>query len=98
MTKAELDSYVQSLAIPLSMRIELDNYLKQLKAPGEFLRSILENDLYSTLALSYHDEVKRKAAPAIVRYIHSTFPPDAYGSRERVRNWLDSGIDSLLIN
>lgn len=53
---------------------------------GSFLRAVLENDLFT--AIGKADFENRYKLHEICTYIYNELPPESWGSRERVKQWL----------
>lgn len=67
----------------------LDLYAKHGCPTGGFLAAVLSNDLKDACARA--DSDNRHAIFDIVSYIYNNLPSGCWGSRERVRAWIDHG-------
>jgi len=56
--------------------------------PGHFLTAVLENDLRESFARA--DEECRRGLFALVCFLYNGIPARAWGSPERVEQWLDT--------
>jgi len=65
---------------------EIVAYLRHGDEPCGFTRAILENDLRS--ALRSGDPVSLIVLPKLAQWLESRAPARAWGSPERVKNWL----------
>ena len=72
-------------------RGSLKRYMEKQVETGGALRAVLENDLFG--AYSRLDPDHRDALYSTVKWIFNQLPQVAYGSKERVTNWLLSGRD-----
>lgn len=66
----------------------LERYLNNGIMPGSFLTAVLENNLCE--AFGRADSGNSANLKNIVGYIYNNFPSNAWGSRERVDNYLNS--------
>lgn len=67
------------------IRIGLQRYLNRGIPPGGFLTAVLSNDL--ARAAMTADRWNKQRIPEVVRYVYNHVPPDAWGSREAMREW-----------
>ena len=74
-----------------SCRGSLKRYMENRIETGGALKAVLENDLFG--AYSRLDSAHRDALYSTVKWIYNQLPVVAYGSKERVSNWLLSGRD-----
>jgi hypothetical protein len=65
----------------------LDSYVRARTPTGDFLESVLSNDLKG--AIAYADAENLEALPAIVSYVVNHMPARCQGSPERYRRWLN---------
>jgi len=64
----------------------LNNYVLKRQAPGDFLRAMLENDLFG--ALRHADPSSKENLVAIAQYIWNEIPANIWGSRLRIQEYL----------
>lgn len=76
-------------------KLSLDNYVINGWEPGEFLVSVLENDLMG--ALGKADIENRRDIFEICQYVYNELPADSHGSPDRVRAWLNRDPDKIRI-
>lgn len=74
------------LPIRPDIKESLELYLSHGIRPGQFLVAVLENDLFE--AMSRADSYNAATIHQIVIYIYNRLPCAAFGSRERVQEWL----------
>jgi len=72
--------------LPEHMREGLELYLEHGVEPGSFMMSVLTNDLLG--AISRADQINQRYLPQIVSYCVCEVPSIAWGSQERVKNWM----------
>ena len=65
-------------------------YVEDRIPPGDFLTSVLGNDLIESF--SWADEENRKALFEIVRYCYNELPYGCWGSPEKVKKWLSREV------
>jgi len=75
--------------IPERMRGGLARYLMHGIQPGHFLMAVLTNNLKEAVARG--DDENQRLLPEYVRFLYNRAPMSAYGSAERVNDWLRSG-------
>ena len=63
-------------------------YIERHVLPGSFVRACLENNL--TMAFGKADEINRERRSDIVRFLHNEAPGTCWGSRERVKAWVEA--------
>lgn len=68
----------------------LDLYWKHGLAPGGFLTSLLEGDIY--LAIRRADRWNKESLGHIVEYILHTAPLGSYGHTNLVQDWIKQGV------
>jgi hypothetical protein len=78
--------------LPDALRGGLERYIKGRIRCGDFLNAVLENDLRN--AVNHADEGNRNALPAIVSYLYNEIPSVAWGSKQRVKDWLGGRYES----
>ena len=66
----------------------LDNYVCHHIETGSFLRAVLENDLREAFGRADHENQERMFE--IVQYCYNEIPSTCWGSKEAVKNWLNS--------
>lgn len=73
--------------VPEEIKEALDNYLNYGQNPGSFGMSVLHNNLSESV---YHaDHIEKAFLGNIIGYVYNSFPPEAWGSVEKVRAWMD---------
>jgi len=65
---------------------DIDNYVTSGTPVGDFLHSVLCNDLQESFGRA--DENNREALFDIVCYLHNNAPSICWGHPDRVNNWL----------
>jgi hypothetical protein len=68
------------------IRNSLKLYVEQKIETGSFLRAVLENDLKE--ACGRADFNNQHNLFHIVSYLYNNVPPECWGSKEKVKNWL----------
>ena len=71
--------------VPEATRLTVLNYLRYRHRPGSATRALLERDLD---AIVYADEKLYAALPTMLRLFHNEFPPQCWGSKEKVAEWI----------
>ncbi len=71
--------------VPATLRNGLELWAAEHIMPGDFLRSVLENNLSEAVVRA--DRVNRYCLFGIVNFIHNRMPPDCHGSKSKVKNW-----------
>ena len=79
----EGDSYGQ---IPPHMQEAIKRYVIERKAPGDFLRAVITNDLRN--AVGRADDTNLPLLPIYVRWFYNRAPISCYGSCENFVAWL----------
>lgn len=74
------------MEIPEYMREGINAYVENHRPCGDFLRSIIENNLVS--ACSHADWNNIRLLPAYANLLYNDFPPGSWGSREAYINWV----------
>ena len=69
-----------------STKDAIDRYIVDRIPPGSFLKAVLSNDLLESFARA--DEENKEDLAEIVAYLYNQIPSDAWGSPEKVRDWL----------
>lgn len=75
-------------SVPSHMHRGLLAYLDSGLVPGQFLRSVLEGDLFQAYVYADSDNLKNMAA--YVAFLMQHADPASFGSKEKVNHWLDS--------
>ena len=83
-TQHEFD-YVDLSSLPEHMREAVSRYLNDGTMPGGFLAAVLRNDLVRAVTLA--DDKNTAALFAWAMWLYNECPDDAWGSREKVREW-----------
>ena len=73
---------------PQNIIESLNRYVTVRIPTGGFLRAVLENDLME--ALGRADSQNKAELSAICNYVYNELPMNCWGSRERVRKWLEN--------
>jgi hypothetical protein len=73
--------------IPDYMVEGLDLWIDHGVLPGSFLTAVLCNDLMDAFARA--DENNIRQLPAYCAYLYNQAPPHCFGSKERVRAWIE---------
>jgi hypothetical protein len=74
--------------IPRYIYVALQGYLAYKRPVGHFLTAVLQNNLHEALAKADADSLE--ALQVICQFIYWSVPGQAWGSPERVSNWLKS--------
>ena len=77
--------------IPSYVITALEYYVSDRHSTGGFLNAVLTNDLFR--AVGKADNESMKALRGIVTLIHCHVPAICWGSKERVRDWLN-GVEA----
>lgn len=72
--------------VPVDIKAVIDAYAAKRHRPGDFVLSVLENDLAGACARADHANIK--VLPAIVAYCYNGIPGPCWGSPEIVQAWL----------
>lgn len=89
---ADIQEFKDALAasrIPDYMKGGVERYILQGIPTGDFLRNLLCNDLRGTFARA--DDANILAIMHYLRLLYTHAPSQAWGSRERYREWLELG-------
>lgn len=70
-----------------NIKAAIDAYAKEGYPVGDFLQAVLSNDLRD--AFGRADDDNLRDLHEIVRYCWWDIPGDCWGSREKVRDWLE---------
>lgn len=73
------------LYVPPNIKNAIDRYVRQRIPPDPFTRAVLERDLEAVVLA---DETSLKFLKDIYMYVYNYIPSMAWGSPERVKNWL----------
>ena len=76
----------QGFVIPENMVADIVSYVRFSREPGNFLMSVLCNDLVK--ACMYADQHNVANLPAYAAYLYNEVPAMAWGSQELVTKWL----------
>lgn len=77
----------REFAIPDYMVEGLDLWTRFGVLPGDFLIAVLSNDLMEACARA--DETNLRNLPVYCAYLYNEAPPQCFGSKERVRAWIE---------
>ncbi len=80
--------------IPKNCIKALDRYSEKHIRPGDFLKSVLENNLF--LSVSLADDYNITILPVYVNYMYNKLPMLCWGNKEKVEKWLKEKEDKLL--
>lgn len=86
MTDLEWLAAMADAKVPRHLREGLTRYFAHHVKAGDFLMAVLENDL--TRAVFRADDESLAGLLHLMRFLHNDTPFDAWGSRERVTQWL----------
>jgi hypothetical protein len=75
--------------IPQSTMNDLNNYIDNKMFPGDFLRSVLEHDLFG--AFAHADDNNMKSLPYLVKYIYNNCPANCHGHKGICKEWTKNG-------
>jgi len=73
--------------IPDYMFEGLDLWIARGILPGSFLTAVLCNDLMEATACA--DEMNIRQLPAYCAYLHNEAPSACFGSKKKVRDWIE---------
>jgi hypothetical protein len=76
-----------SYTISARMMESLRAYVEERRRVGHFLTAVLENDLKE--AVNRADDENGRNLPAYIAYLYNEAPANCYGSKEKVKAWLD---------
>lgn len=74
-------------SIPYRMYTGIVNYVDEHVLPGDFLQSIITNDLKN--AVFYADDDNMWLIPVYVAFFYNNTPASCQGSREKMAAWLE---------
>lgn len=77
--------------IPAHIKEAIDRYVTKGTSCGHFVMNVLENNLVG--AINYADPENLKQIREIVSYCYNYIPGDCWGSKEKVKAWIDKGGD-----
>jgi hypothetical protein len=77
------------LEIPVNTMADLYDYKAHGKPPGGFLRRVLENAALFDV-VGHADDAHARALKPITKWIYNELPSQAWGSHERVAEWIGS--------
>jgi hypothetical protein len=77
--------------LPEHMRDAMARYIEDRIEPGKFLYAVLSNDLKTAVGAA--DHINLEYLTNIVSYCYNEIPGNAWGSEERVEQWLSQRID-----
>ena len=80
--------YFDYSVIPQNAIESLNLYVDKHIQPGGFLTAVLENDL--TAAVATADLHNIAIIPTYVSYIYNNLPKNCWGSKEKVKEWLNN--------
>lgn len=75
--------------IPDRCHVPLQRYLEFGEPKGSFLTAVLSNDLIG--AVQRGDKINRIALSGYVEFLTDFVDPDAYGSFQKVSDWIAAG-------
>ncbi len=78
-------------SLPSHMRGGMQRYIENRIEPGSFLGAILANDLVGSHGKA--DYINKEAIPAYVEFLTMEVPIICWGSRDKVRKWLERKED-----
>lgn len=76
--------------IPAWMHGGIVRYVTEGIQPGDFLTSVLRNDLKN--AVAHADDDNRRLIPDYVQFFYNNIPGVCWGSPEKVLHWMQLGI------
>ena len=74
------------MPVPPNIKGAIERYIKDRLPPGHFTTAVLENNLRE--AFLYADRDSLANMLDIVSYVYNTIPSIAWGSPQRVKDWL----------
>ena len=72
--------------IPEYMRQSLEDYKNKGMPVGHFLTAVLENNLVESITRADNNNIDH--LPAYAHYMYWHLPSGAWGSKEKVNNWI----------
>lgn len=80
--------------LPEGLRAGMMNYIDNGVLPGSFLQAVLSNNLTESFARA--DDKNRVRMFEIVSFMYNEAPASCWGSKEKVRKWVDRrGLNEL---
>lgn len=80
----------QEFYIPDRMMPAIKRYIEEKIAPGDFLTAVIQNNLTEACAMA--DDENLRNLPAYVAYFYNESPTNCWGSKKKMKAWLESGI------
>lgn len=77
--------------VPSHTRVAIEDYLIRGYSPGSFVSAVMANDFVR--AATSCDHINRESLTHIARWVFSSAPSSAWGSRQIVQDWLDDVND-----
>lgn len=74
--------------IPERMMESIEAYVEEGRPVGNFLSAVICNDL--KLACMYADDENLQNIPAFIAYLYNEVPGACWGSKELMKEWLES--------
>ena len=87
-SRSRLYATFKEWEVPQDFADPMANYLVYGYEPGSCFTAVLANDFVGAIRSS-HPSNSVEAFKALAGWLYSHVPPQAYGSYERVRAWLD---------
>ena len=75
--------------LPIHMRDAAQRYLEKGIPPGDFLSSVLQNDLVSSFMRADPDNIREM--DSWVRWLWDECPSEAWGNEDAYNNWIKRG-------
>ena len=91
-SRSRLYATFKEWEVPQDFADPMANYLVYGYEPGSCFTAVLANDFVGAIRSS-HPSNSVEAFKALAGWLYSHVPPQAYGSYERVRAWLDLDAD-----
>ena len=79
------DFVYRGITLPPAIKEKIDAYVQDHRPVGDFLRAVIENDLWR--AVGRADDENLAALPAIVGYLYNECDYKCWGSPEAYRLW-----------
>lgn len=79
--------FVDYSGLPEYLRESMEDYIERGQEVGGFLYAVLTNDLSE--AVGRADDVNIERIPQIVRWIYNEAPSTCWGSKEKVKAWIE---------
>ena len=77
----------RGFTIPEYMMPGLEAYIEIGQIPGDFLYSVLTNDLERSVARADNENLRN--LPAYIGYLYNKAPMECWGSAAKVEKWID---------